>query len=243
MSDSIRSGQFTRTNGSQPGRDTVQPRFHTREVQDQAASANAGRAIYKTERMVQFLIPASPNQPVFRLAEEHIQRWPEAYARFMAGQEMSVDGTPLEQWPILNRAMVLELKALEVHTVEQCADLSDNALQRIGRGGYSIRDKAKAYLDDAERIKMTEKLSHENDGLRTEIADLQRQLGELRPMVDQMYGQLQAQHNMPHPVATFVQGQNDPLEAQRQAAPMEAPTLSALDAFEKRGPGRPRKAA
>jgi cell division protein FtsB len=242
MSDFVRSGQFTRSTDFSPTRDAVQPRFHMREVQDEVASASAGRPIFRSEEMVQFLIPGSPNQPVFRVTDEHKERWPKQYAAFRAGNEMAIDGTPLEQWPVLTRAMVLELKALEIHTVEQCASLADNALQRIGRGGYTIRDRAKAYLDDAERVAGNERLTHENNELKARIADLERQLTEVRPMMDSLFNQVQDLQNRPHPVATYIPGMHDPMEMAKAGLPEAPVAASALDGM-RRGPGRPRKEA
>src|SRR4029077_1175917 len=117
MSD-VRTGQFTRTNSFAPStRDSVQPRFHIEPVVDEIASADQGRPIFRNEERVQFIMPGSPNQPVFRVSDEHRQRWAEQYAAFKRGEEMAVDGTPLEQWPILTRGQVLELKAIGIYTV------------------------------------------------------------------------------------------------------------------------------
>src|ERR1700741_4865537 len=152
MSD-VRTGQYTRTGTFSPStRDPVQPRFHIEPVVDAVASAPAGRPIYRNEERVQFIMPGSPNQPVFRVTDEHRQRWAEAYAAFKRGEEMTADGTPLEQWPTLTRAQVLELKAMGVYSVEQASQLPDTAVQRIGRGGYALRERAKAYLDEADNL-------------------------------------------------------------------------------------------
>src|SRR5690348_2123060 len=171
----VRSGDYTRTGGFAPGqRDPIQPRFHIEAVPDDAASAAQGRPIFRQEERVQFLMPGSPNQPVFRVTDEHRDRWPEAYAAFRRGEEMSPDGTPLEQWPILTRAQVLELKALNVFTVEQAAQLPDTAVQKIGRGGYALRDRAKAYLDEADALAFSERLNRENEALNSQVVAQQR---------------------------------------------------------------------
>ena len=136
MSD-VRTGQFTRTNSFSPTtRDPVQPRFHIEPIVDEVASASAGRPIYRNEERVQFIMPGSPNQPVFRVTDEHRQRWGEAYAAFKRGEATATEGTPLEQWPILTRAQVLEMKALGIRPYPMVFD-PVNARRRLPMGGYN----------------------------------------------------------------------------------------------------------
>jgi hypothetical protein len=240
MSD-VRTGQFTRTGGfGAPPRDPVQPRFHIEPVPDDAASAGAGRPIFRNEERVQFIMPGSPNQPVFRVSDEHKQRWPDQYAAFRRGEEMSVNGTPLEQWPILTRAMVLELKALSVFTVEQCAGLPDTAVQRIGRGGYGLRDRAKAYLDEADQLAFSERLNRENEMLNGQIAALQRKSDEQGILLERVTSQLMALQNAPNPIESHVPGEHDPFEALRQGRIAPVADDSALDTF---ATAKPRKGA
>lgn len=244
MSDNVRTGAFTRTYSfGSGGRDPVQPRFHIEPVQDDGASAREGRPIFRNEERVQFIMPGSPNQPVFRITDEHKQRWPEHYAAFRRGEDMAVEGTPLEQWPPLSRAMVLELKALGFHSVEQLSQMPDTAVQKVGRGGYALRERAKAYLDEAEASAFSERLARENEAKSAEIAALQRQVAEQGELLERLSRQMIAQQDQPHPLATFVQGQHDPIEAARMAQAQEPPAASALDGLTRRGPGRPRKDA
>lgn len=241
----VRNGQFTRTQSFMPqSRDPVQPRFHIEPVQDEAATAAQGRPIFRNEERVQFIMPGSPNQPVFRVSDEHRERWPDQYAAFRRGEDHSVEGTPLEQWPIMTRAMVLELKAMNVFTVEQCAGLSDMALQKIGRGGYALRERAKAYLDEAEALAFSERLNRENELLNSRIVAQDRQLAEQRELLDRLHGQVQAMANTPNAVAAYRPSENDPIAIAQQAVVMPAPEPSSLDGLGpvKRRPGRPTNA-
>ena len=229
MSD-IQNGQFTRTNSFGPTRDPVQPRFHIEPVQDYPASADAGRPIFKQEERVQFIMPGNPGtSPVARVTDEHRQRWPEQYAAFRRGEEMSVEGTPLEQWPPLSKAMVLELKAIGLHSVEQIAEMPDTAVQRVGRGGYGLRERAKAYLDDAVAGALTERLNREAEAKDARISALERQVSELKELSDRLHSQYMSQQAQPSAVATFVQGQHDPMEMARMGMIPPAPEPSSLD--------------
>lgn len=240
MSETLpRTGAFTRSMSFQSGgRDPVTPRFHMEAIQDKVASAREGRPIFIHQERVQHLIPGSPNQPVEIVNQSHRDRWPEQYEAFKRGEEMAHEGTPLEQWPILNRAQVLELKALGIFTVEQCADLSDTAMQRIPIAGQRIRDRARAYIDEAEKTAFVEKLNRENEALSSRIASLEHQNAELSQLLEKVSAQLTSLRDAPHPIATYVVPEPASVANGGGAA-------SSLDSLggPPRGPGRPPKRA
>lgn len=224
------------------------PRFYVDAVQDELATAQQGRAIFTQKEFVEIIMPGNQySMPVHEVNDSHRQRWPQQYERFKQGLEMSVDGTPLEEWPPLNRAQVLELKAMKVHTIEQVAGLSDTVLQRI-MGGFQLRAKARAFLDDAAASALVEQTTAENDKLKSEIAALRQQVTELGEMSQRMHGELMGLRNAPSPIATVVPGMVDPIQMARMQQhgmePREVPQSSlATFAEERRKPGRPRKNA
>lgn len=232
---------FTRTEGRPTtGRDPTIPRFHLEPVEDYAASAAAGRPIFTHEERVQLINPGNPSSPVERVTDEHRRRWPEQYAAFKAGLEPSLNGTPLEQWPILNRGQVLEMKALNIHTVEQCADLNDLAIQRIGRGARRIKELAQAYLDDAKHMSVTSEAVERAERAEARVAALEAQLSELRPMLDKMHTEMMTMRNAPSAIATYVPAEHDPIAAAAQAQPAPAISQSSLSNLpEPRRRGRP----
>lgn len=233
------SGTFyTRTEGRPAQQRKAIVRFHTEAVEDVASSAREGRQIWKNEERVQFIMPGSPNQPVERVTDWHRQEWPEEYAAFKRGEEMSANGIPLEQWPALTKAQVQELKHLNIYTVEACADLSDVATQKIGIGGRKIRDLAKAYLDDAYAQAELQKVTNERDRQAAEIAELRGQVSELSRLLNSVHGQLTALQNRPSEIATYVPGQHDPVSIAVQVqgtAPAAASSLGDLPAPRRRG--------
>jgi hypothetical protein len=227
---SVANGQFTRTNSF--GQDGARnyPRFHTAEVEDMAASEIQGRPIFRTIERVEIIMPGNPHtRPVTEVTREHQEKWPKEYAEFKQNMEMSVDGFPLEQWAVLKRAQVLELKALGFMTVEQIRDMGDLAVQRIGMGGMSLRNLAKAFLDDQEAQAMTVRLTAESERRNAENAELRAKLAEQGGMIDRLYHELQTLKNAPSALATHIPGMSDPMEQLRQAAPAAAPAASALD--------------
>jgi len=243
-------GQYTRSwaGGEQSAPGSVRPRFYIDPVQDELASAREGRPIFREVERVEIFLPGNPyTMPVENVTDEHRQRWPREYEMFRQGIEQTADGTPLGEWPILNRAQVLELKGLQIQTIEEVAALSDTACQRA-MGLMQLRTKAQAYLDDAAAMALTEQLSKEGEIQRSQIASLERQVAELSDLTSKLHGELMAMRNAPHPVATAIPGMSDPAQqaawgTMQGAAPPREDPRSTLGAFvnEKRRPGRPRK--
>lgn len=206
----------------------VYPQFILDQVQDNVASEREGRPIFREVERVEIVIPggASLTKHVANVTDEHRQRWPKEYEAFKQGHEVSPDGTPLEEWPILKRSQVLELKALGFKTVEHVRDMSDQSIQRIGMGGRTLKERALIFLDDAERIAATTRLSAENDRKDAEIAALRAQVTQMGQLMEQKFAELQLMKDAPSALATNIPGMQDPMEKARQATPQEVSTSS-----------------
>lgn len=233
----VANGTYTRTNlGQQDG--SNHPRFFVDQVQDMVATENQGRPIFREEERVEIIMPGNPHtRPVARVSNEHRERWPKEYEAFKAGMEMSPEGTPLEEWPILKRSQVMELKALGFKTVEHVSNMDDLAIQRIGMGGRRLKELAEGFLDDAARIAMTSQLSAENERLVTEVADLRRQVIEMGALTQQTFAELQGIKNAPSVVATNIPGMSDPVEMAKTGHQPQV-AMSSLDSIGSRRPGR-----
>lgn len=223
----LKNGSYTRTNGAPET--NVYPEFFTDEVEDALASEREGRPIFRSVERVRIHLPGNPlTKPVHNVTNEHRERWPEQYAAFKRGEELAVDGTPLEAWALLKKAMVLELKALGFMTVEQVAGMSDQAMQRIPMYGRKIRELAEAFLDDAKRNALAAQLAADNERKDAEISRLSAQVEELGKQMQEMHTQLQSLRNAPSPIATHVPGLADPVEQARAAQPQPGPVQSSL---------------
>jgi hypothetical protein len=226
---SVANATYTRTNlGQQDG--SNHPRFFVDQVQDMVASENAGRPIFREEERVEIIMPGNPHtRPVARVSDEHRQRWPREYEAFKAGLEISPDGTPLEEWPILKRSQVMELKALGFKTVEHIRDMDDLAIQRIGMGGRRLKELAGGFLDDADRIANESKLSAENERLTEQVAALTRQVQEMGELTQKTFAELQTMKNTPSPLATHIPGMSDPIGLAARAGHQQQVAASSLD--------------
>jgi hypothetical protein len=193
--------QYTRTELAQAGQ--AWPRFYTEAVQDEGASKEAGRAIFRERELVEIFLPGNTlSRPVEIVRDTHRQQWPEQYAAFKAGQEPSTDGTPLEEWPALGKAQVLELKHVGFRSVEDVAGMGDIAIQRIGMGARALKERAAAFLDDAERMASLERKSAEVTQLIDRLAAAEAQIRELGTLLQNIHAERLAQRQGEQQMAT-----------------------------------------
>ncbi|HEY1299236.1 MAG TPA: hypothetical protein VGF07_01990 [Stellaceae bacterium] len=240
----LSANQYSRTYGAMV--QELRPDFFMDTIEDRVASNAAGRPIYREIERVRIIIPgAVATISVKNVSDIERNRWPEAYAAFKSGQEAPITGTPIEEWPVLNRAMVGELRHLEIRTVEELARLSDVQVQRIGMGGTILRERARAFLDDSAHEALTSKTIAENDLLRSRIVALERQVDELGRQLLTLDHQARALADRRPGFQTYVPGDEEAVHpGLRQPYPAEPPASppSAFDDLAARPfTGRPRR--
>jgi hypothetical protein len=234
---SVVNGQFTRTNSFGAGVERSYPRFFIEAVEDELASSQSGRRIFRDEERVEIIMPGNPyTRPVQRVTNAHRQQWPKEYEAFKAGQELAPEGTPLEEWPRLKRGQVLELKALGFKTIEQVALMGDQAIQQVGMGGRQLCELARAFLDDAARSAEVERLAGANAARDNEIADLKLRLAALEQTARMVEAQLDAARHQGAHTATAL-----PPEGAASAAPTAGVASALAGLAQQRGRVRPRK--
>jgi hypothetical protein len=212
------NAEYSRTYGAPTAQ--LRGEFFMDMVRETRASLDAGRDVFSEVERVKIIIPGLiASIVVHNVNDEHRQRWPEAYAAFKAGREAPLSGTPLEEWPILNRAAIAELKHMQIRTVEDLAGLSDIAVQAIGMGGMTLRERARAWLDDATHEALTNRLLHENDGLRSEVATLRHQVEELSRHLSTLTEHLAQSTDHRRGARSYVPGDDDPVEIAKARLP------------------------
>ncbi len=223
MSESLRSGAYMRANWSGQTRSpTLKPRFYIETVQDESG-------VFRDEERVEIVIPGNPfTKPVKIVTDEHRQRWPAEYKAFKDQTTVATTGFPIEHWPALSKAQVRMLKFHEVHTVEDCAALSEHAIQRIGMGARSIKNAAQAYLDDAVATKLLADQQREGEMKDARIAALTAQVQQLGETMERMQREMLARAQLPSAADTFMPGLPG-MPAPVPAAPPASPLASFVE--------------
>ena len=158
-------------------KDGTHPLFYMRAVENKARSREEGRPIYEDVPYVKILMPGSKDYPDRKVRDEDKQRWPRAWAAFESGQENAQGGTPLERWNGLSSARLAELQALNIHTVDQLAEVPDGSLNKLGPDGRKLRDQAQAFIQSAG---VSEEMAERVKNLEARIRDLEAENEELR---------------------------------------------------------------
>jgi hypothetical protein len=80
-------------------------------------------------------------------------RFPKAWERFVKKGTKITEGWAIENWGAITRSFAETLKAMNVHSVEALAALSDSAASNI-MGGLKYRNLAKAALDEQKLLSL-----------------------------------------------------------------------------------------
>jgi hypothetical protein len=104
-----------------------------------------------------------------------IHRFPDEWARYLAGLAEQMDGTPLKTWAALDPATIEELHYYKVFTVEQLANLSDTNAKKF----FQLREQAQKYLDNAKKGAPSLQMRSELDALERQNKALLERLTAL----------------------------------------------------------------
>jgi hypothetical protein len=135
------------------GDDKLFIQFKTEAVMNPAKSTAAGRPIYDDIDMIVIRTPGSQLTSVVAPVKRYMDRFGSRYNAWKSGQKELATGTPLETFPLLftKPSLIAELKALNIHTVEQLATIPDNVKQKI-MGGFELSTRAATWIERAQGL-------------------------------------------------------------------------------------------
>jgi len=171
-------------------------RFYSHEVQNDFLTNKEGRPISYMADFVRIEIPGNQLSIIDTFVNSsHKAQFPTQWAMYLNEKADgnhnpdNVQGTLLRDWPILNAAQATELKHFKFYTVEQVANASDQQLMSIGMtAGMSplaLRDKAKAFLENAKDSSFAQKQADELKLRDQQIADLTAQMERMAKMMEE----------------------------------------------------------
>lgn len=157
--------------------------FHTQQVKQNFESQKQKRPVFKEKIFITKLVPGDNRLKIDRpLRETDLEEFPVEWARFEQKKAALVVGTPIEAWSILSDTQKAELRALNIFTIDQFANLPDSAGEKI-MGFNDMRDKARAFLKGAESSALLDQVRAEADATKQaqdrEMAELRAQIAAL----------------------------------------------------------------
>ena len=145
---------------------------------------------YEAVEYVTILTPGDPKaSPRHKVTDEIRRKYPEHYAAFRRGMEMAPVGTPLEMWGGVQPAMVSQLKALNIFTIEQLVGVPDSALHQIPMG-KTLVNQAKSYLEAKKEVDMVDGQRRETDALREGQRMMEEQIAALQKQNEALMAKL-----------------------------------------------------
>lgn len=152
--------------------------FTMESVPQPFESEKQGRPIFKDVPYIKIITPGDktkvPHRPV---KDEDKIRFPRQWEAFKNQEVQVTEGTPITEWPPLTKGEAMEFKALNIHTVEQLANLPDSSLSWLG--GQQRRTQAQSFIAASKDTALVSKMNGELAKRDADILALQNQIAEL----------------------------------------------------------------
>ena len=125
--------------------------------------------------------------------QSYAERFRHQYQQFKANAAQTKTGTPLDYAPFLSDGRRAELRAQNVYTVEQLADIEGAELKNLGPGGREFKNQAMAYIEESKSTAPNKQMMAELEALKARNALLEEDViafknanvsdeGEFEPM-------------------------------------------------------------
>jgi hypothetical protein len=162
----------------------ITPVFFIEPVPDEKATEAAGAVRMREQEMVRIHVAGDMlNVHCSPVLDEHKERFAVQYEAWKTKrQARHIEGTPLKNWPMISPLRIAEFEAMGIFSVENLRDTSDNNIQKLAEGRV-WREKAKGWLESAEKNGASAKFAAENERLRSDMEEMRRQIAELSAQV------------------------------------------------------------
>ena len=169
--------------------ETIIALFKNHAVQNEMASAKAGRPIFDDLEVVEIRFPGSRSVSVFpATAVSHwatdfqtgyqrqvtyAERFSHQYRQFKQHAAQTKSGTPLDYAPFLTEGRKAELRAQNLYTIEQLAAIEGAELKNLGNGGREMKNQAIAFIEESKVHAPDTQMKAELEALRARNAILE----------------------------------------------------------------------
>ena len=159
--------------------------FHKKSILNRYESEIAGRPVFVARDFVKIMQPGERDCVDREVIDMDRMRFPKQWAAYQNKQEQTPPGTPLAILLPAEPEVVDTLRAQRVYTIEQLRDLTDTGMQNIGMGARELQNRARAFLEAADKHRGATELQRVNDDLSNQIGVLKEQIAQLMAAGDQ----------------------------------------------------------
>jgi hypothetical protein len=121
----------------------------------------------------------------------YAERFPHQYQQFKRKATQTKSGTPLEYARFLSEARRAELRAQNVYTVEQLAEIDGAELKNLGPGGRDMKNQAVEFIAEASATAPNKQMMAELEALKARNAVLEEDLQFKRTQEDRAHAEFE----------------------------------------------------
>jgi hypothetical protein len=178
-------GEYDLFTKDSKGDDRLAVRFFLKAARDDVKSTEEGRMIFRDVEYVQIMVPGDRDNIIIRPAGEgDKRRFRKQYDEWKRDEKSEqVIGTPLDIWGRLTLSQVEEFRYVGVRTVEQLAELRDDAMLRMP-GAIELKKKAAAFMQAQKDEAPMRHLQAELERRDAESAATNERVAELTAQVE-----------------------------------------------------------
>lgn len=107
---------------------------------------------------------------------EWVDQFKKKYEMWKEGHEAPLDGTSIREWPLLSPAEVENFINMHILTIEDVANMTEEAMGRVGMGARGLREKAREWLQAKD---VAGNALKENETLKQQLAEMAERLAAL----------------------------------------------------------------
>lgn len=118
-----------------------------------------------------------------------------AYQQWKQGLEMPLNGSAIKNWPAVTPSEIKRLSTINIHTIEDLANMPEEGIAHIGPGGRSLRTRAQDWLTAQ---KDTAPLVVQLDSMRILCAQLETDNKRLQERIEALQSENRALATIQH---------------------------------------------
>lgn len=143
---------------------------------------------YELERTTPWLDQLRERLHHGRISKRYFDACMQAYERWKANEDSPVDGIPLTQWNGANPALIKNAMEIGIRSVEEAAQMTEEAITALGMGARQMKQDAQNYLKASDQNMTAAEIAKSNE--RAEQAEkrasaLEEKLAEIEKRLDE----------------------------------------------------------
>jgi antitoxin (DNA-binding transcriptional repressor) of toxin-antitoxin stability system len=142
-------------------------------------SGGKDELVKDADEWIASLLEKGTTRGPFDSAANEYQTWhkhfSEQLARFKAGEELAVSGTPIRAILAFTKAEIAQVENARIYSLEDLSTCNEEGLRNIGIGARALKDKATQLLASQG----ANHLAEENNALRVRLEQMEAQMQQL----------------------------------------------------------------